>query len=68
MALNRGYVRERLRAQQAFEQDVKVEEELKSVMAHLERQDDILIEVLQRLDRFERGFRRLQQSPEDETG
>ena|SRR5438105_339647 len=68
MALNRGYVRERLRAQQAFEQDVKVEEELKSVMAHLERQDDILIEVLQRLDRFERGFRRLQHSPEDEAG
>ena len=60
MALNRGYVRERLRAQQAFEQEVKLEEELKAVMTHLERQDEMLVEVLQRLDHGDRELRRLQ--------
>lgn len=60
MALNRAYFRERLRAQQGFEHDVRLEEELKSVMTHLERQDDMIIEVLQRLDRSERDLLRLQ--------
>ncbi|HEX6488151.1 MAG TPA: DUF1003 domain-containing protein [Candidatus Dormibacteraeota bacterium] len=60
MALNRAYVRERLRAQQAFEQEVKLEEELKSLMTHLERQDDMILEVLQRLDRSERDLLRIQ--------
>jgi len=60
MALNRAYARERLRAQQTFEQEVKLEEEIKSLMTHLERQDDMLVEVLQRLDHGDRELRRLQ--------
>ena len=60
MILNRRYVRERLRAQQAFEQDVKLEEELKAIMSHLERQDEMLIQLLHRLDRAERELRRVQ--------
>src|SRR5579872_1715897 len=60
MALNRAYTRERLRAQQAFEQEVKLEEELKALMTHLERQDELLVEVLQRLDHGDRELRRLQ--------
>jgi uncharacterized membrane protein len=60
MALNRAYARERLRAQQTFEQEVKLEEEIKSLMTHLERQDEMLVEVLQRLDHSDRELRRLQ--------
>lgn len=60
IALNRSYTRERLRAQQAFEQEVKLEEEIKALMTHLERQDDLLVEVLQRLDHGDRELRRLQ--------
>ncbi len=67
MALNRAYVRERMRAQQAFEQEVKLEEEIKSLMTHLERQDDMLVEVLQRLDHEGRELRRLQRQLGGET-
>jgi uncharacterized membrane protein len=67
MTLNRRQLRERLRAQQAFEQEVKAEEELRAVMTHLERQDELLLEVLRRLDRSERELRRLQRQLEAET-
>lgn len=59
LALNRSADRERLRAQQAFEVDVKVEEELRSLMTHLEVQDDVLVQVLLRLDHLDRELRRL---------
>lgn len=62
MSLNRAYTRERLRAQQTFEQEVKLEEEIKALMTHLERQDDLLIDILQRLDHQERELRRLRQA------
>jgi uncharacterized membrane protein len=65
MVLNRRYVRERLRAQQEFEQEVKLEEELRALMTHLERQDEMLIEVLRRLDRSERELRRIQRVLEE---
>ena len=67
ITLNRAYARERLRAQQAFEQEVKLEEELKSLMTHLERQDDMLVEILQRLDREDRELRRLQRQLSGES-
>src|SRR5581483_8546903 len=60
MALHRSHLRERLRAQMQFETDVKLEEEMRSVMTHLEAQDDMLLQVLQRLDRVERELRRVQ--------
>ena len=60
MVLNRRYFRERLRAQQEFEQEVKLEEELKAIMEHLERQDEMLLQLLHRLDRSERELRRMQ--------
>lgn len=66
MTQNRRYVRERLRAQQAFEQEVKLEEELRAVMNHLERQDEMLLETLRRLDRTERDLRRMQRYLETE--
>jgi len=59
MALNRAAGRDRLRAQQDYEQQVKVEEEVRSLMSHLEAQDELLMQVVQRLDRNDRELRRL---------
>jgi uncharacterized membrane protein len=59
MALNRAATRERLRAQQAYEEQVKAEEELRTLMSHLESQDEVLLQILYRLDRTDRELRRL---------
>jgi uncharacterized membrane protein len=59
MAQNRTQARERLRAEHDYEVNVKSEEELKSLMNHLESQDEVLLQVLQRLDRSDRELRKL---------
>lgn len=59
MALNRIADRDRLRAQQDFEVDVKAEEELKALMNHLMHQDEILLQIVNRLDRGDREMKRL---------
>lgn len=59
MALNRADGRARLSAQQDFQEGVKGEEELKAVMAHLEGQDELLLQVLHRLERNDRELRRI---------
>jgi uncharacterized membrane protein len=59
MALNRMYDRDRLRAQHDYELDVKTEEETKALMNHLMNQDEILLQVLNRLDRSDREMKRL---------
>jgi uncharacterized membrane protein len=59
MALNRFADRERLRAQHAYELDVKAEEELKALMNHLMHQDEILLQIVNRLDRGDREMKRL---------
>jgi uncharacterized membrane protein len=59
LAMNRGVDRERLRAQGDYEMHVKLEEELRAVMTHLEVQDEVLLEIIQRLDHNERQLRRL---------
>src|SRR5205814_2946828 len=59
MALNRMYDRERLRAQHDYELDVKAEEELKALMNHLMHQDEILLQIVNRLDRGDREMKRL---------
>jgi uncharacterized membrane protein len=59
MALNRMSERDRLRAQHDYEVDVKGEDEVKALMTHLEVQDEILIQVLHRLDHADRELRRL---------
>ena len=59
MALNRAAGRDRMRAQQDYEQQVKVEEEMRTLMTHLEAQDELLLQVVQRLDRNDRELRRL---------
>jgi len=59
MALNRISSRDRLAAQQAYQEGVKEEEELKSVMTHLEVQDEVMLQVLHRLERSDRELRRI---------
>jgi uncharacterized membrane protein len=59
MSLNRLAERERLRAQHEYELAVKAEEEMRMVMHHLEVQDDVLLQILHRLDRSDRELRRV---------
>ena len=59
MALNRLYDRDRLRAQHDYELDVKSEEEVKALMNHLMHQDEILLQIVNRLDRSDREMKRL---------
>ena len=59
MALNRIADRDRLRAQHDYELDVKAEEELKALMNHLMHQDEILLQIVNRLDRGDREMKRL---------
>src|SRR5579884_5328 len=59
MALNRLALRDRLRAQQEYEEQVKAEEETRALMGHLEAQDEVLLQILYRLDRSDRELRRL---------
>jgi uncharacterized membrane protein len=59
MALNRRSDRDRLRAQNEYELNVKAEEELKALMNHLMHQDEILLQILHRLDRSDNEMKRL---------
>ena len=59
MAFNRQADRDRLKAQHDYELDVKAEEELKALMNHLMHQDEILLQIVNRLDRGDREMKRL---------
>jgi uncharacterized membrane protein len=59
MAMNRLADRDRLRAQHDYELDVKAEEELKALMNHLMHQDEILLQIVNRLDRADREMKRI---------
>ncbi len=59
MAMNRQADRERLRAQHDYELNVKAEEELKALMNHLMHQDEVLLQIVNRLDRGDREMKRL---------
>jgi uncharacterized membrane protein len=65
MALNRAADRDRLRAQQEYELNVKAEEELKALMNHLMHQDEILLQIVNRLDRGDREMKRLARHVEE---
>src|SRR5947207_8894998 len=68
MALNRIADRDRLRAQQDYELNVKAEEGLKALMNHLTHQDEILLQIVNRLDRGDREMKRLARRVEDALG
>ena len=59
MAFNRQSDRDRLRSQHDYELNVKAEEELKALMNHLMHQDEILLQIVNRLDRGDREMKRL---------
>lgn len=59
MALARVTDRDRVRAQHQYEVDVKQEEEMRMLMHHMEVQDEVLLQVLHRLDRLDRELRRV---------
>jgi uncharacterized membrane protein len=59
MSLNSLADRDRLRAQNEYELNVKAEEELKALMNHLMHQDEILLQIVNRLDRGDREMKRL---------
>ena len=59
MMLNRLLDRDRLRSQHDYELNVKSEEELKALMNHLMHQDEILLQIVNRLDRGDREMKRI---------
>ena len=65
MTLNRIADRDRLGAQQEYELNVKSEEEMKALMNHLMHQDEILLQIVNRLDRGDREMKRLARRLED---
>ncbi|HEY8813589.1 MAG TPA: DUF1003 domain-containing protein [Candidatus Dormibacteraeota bacterium] len=59
MAFNRQADRDRRRSQHDYELNVKAEEELKALMNHLMHQDEILLQIVNRLDRGDREMKRV---------
>src|ERR1700704_585061 len=59
MALNRFADRDRLRAQHDYELNVKAEEELKALMNPLMPPDEVLLQIVNRLDRGDREMKRI---------
>lgn len=59
MAVGRLGDRDRVRGQHQYEVDVKQEEEIRMLMHHLEIQDEVMLQVLHRLDRLDRELRRV---------
>jgi len=50
MSQNRQASKDRLMAEQDYLVNQKAEEEVKSIMAHLEQQDEVMIDILRRLE------------------
>jgi uncharacterized membrane protein len=50
MSQNRQAAKDRLMAEHDYEVNVKAEEEVKAIMRHLEQQDEVMIDVLRRLE------------------
>ena len=50
MSQNRQAAKDRLMAEQDYEVNLKSEEELKSIMSHLEQQDEVMLDILRRME------------------
>jgi uncharacterized membrane protein len=50
MSQNRQAAKDRLMAEQDYEVNLKAEEELKAIMTHLEQQDEVMLDVLRRME------------------
>jgi uncharacterized membrane protein len=50
MSQNRQAAKDRLMAEQDYEVNTKAEDEVKAIMHHLEQQDEVMIDILRRLE------------------
>jgi uncharacterized membrane protein len=50
MSQNRQAAKDRLAAEHDFQINVKAEEEVKAIMMHLEQQDELMLDILRRLE------------------
>jgi uncharacterized membrane protein len=50
MSQNRQAAKDRLMAEQDYEVNCKAEDELKSIMTHFEQQDEVMLDVLRRME------------------
>ena len=50
MSQNRQAAKDRLMAEQDYEINLKAEEELKAIMNHLEQQDEVMLDILRRME------------------
>jgi uncharacterized membrane protein len=50
MSQNRQAAKDRLMAEQDYEVNAKAEEEVSAIMQHLEQQDEVMIDILRRLE------------------
>ena len=50
MSQNRQAAKDRLMVEQDYEINLKAEEELKSIMNHLEQQDEVMLDILRRME------------------
>jgi uncharacterized membrane protein len=50
MSQNRQAAKDRLMAEQDYEVNLKAEEELKAIMTHLEQQDEVMLDILRRME------------------
>ncbi len=50
MSQNRQAAKDRLMAEQDYDVNLKAEEELKAIMSHLEQQDEVMLDILRRME------------------
>ena len=50
MSQNRQAAKDRLMAEQDYDINIKAEDELKSIMSHLEQQDEVMLDILRRME------------------
>jgi uncharacterized membrane protein len=50
MSQNRQAAKDRLMAEQDYDVNLKAEDELKAIMAHLEQQDEVMLDILRRME------------------
>jgi uncharacterized membrane protein len=50
MSQNRQAAKDRLMAEQDYDVNLKAEDELKSIMSHLEQQDEVMLDILRRME------------------
>jgi uncharacterized membrane protein len=68
MSQNRQAAKDRLMAEQDYEVNLKAEDELKSIMTHLEQQDEVMLDILRRMEgQHQVIMHKLQLAPPDGT-